>query len=318
MAEIKQRKVVIIGAGHVGSHCGLSLALQGVADEIVLLDIDQEKARMQALDIDDASQFTPHRVRVRAGSYQDCGDAQAVVMAAGKSRLPGQTRLDMFEDSIRIMQSIVGPLKASGFHGIVVSISNPADIIADFLRKQLGLPKNRVFSTGTSLDSARLRRILSGILQVDRRSIQAYSMGEHGDSQIIPVSHIQVGGVPIREWMDADPSVTAKLDFDAICKQNCESGFHIVEGKGCTEFGIGVICSDILKAIFDDEKRILPVSTLLEGEYGQSGVHVGVPALIGADGVEHIYEIALTPEEKTKFDRSCGVVRGFIEKADAM
>ena len=263
MTEIKQRKIVIIGAGHVGSHCGLSLMLQNEVDELVYIDIDQAKARMQALDMDDAASNMDRRFRVRAGTYDDCADAHIVVMAAGKSRLPGQTRLDMFEDSIRIMESIVGPLKASGFHGILVSISNPADIIADYLRKRLGLPKNQVFSTGTSLDSARLRRMISEILGVDRRSIQAYSMGEHGDSQMIPISHLYVGGVAMKDLMLKDPALSAKLDFDAICRENCVSGFHIVEGKGCTEFGIGMVCCDIVKAIlhgdiavWNDVKRL--------------------------------------------------------------
>ena len=156
--------------------------MQGLATEIVYIDIDKNKAAMQALDLDDMASNLDRDFTVRAGDYCDCADAHIVVMAAGKSRLPGQTRLDMFDDSIKMMNTIVGPLKESGFHGILISISNPADIIADFLRKRLGLPRNQVFSTGTSLDSARLRRMLSEITGVSRHSIQAYCMGEHGDS----------------------------------------------------------------------------------------------------------------------------------------
>lgn len=318
MKEILKRKIVIIGAGHVGTHCGLSLMLQNEVNELVYIDIDKNKASMQALDLDDASSSMERRFRVRAGTYEDCADAQIVIMAAGKKRLPGQTRLDLFEDSMHIMESIAGPLKDSGFHGILISISNPADVVADYLCKHLGLPKNHVFSTGTSLDSARLRRILSGILGVDRRSIQAYCMGEHGDSQMIPASHIYVGGVPIKDIITANPTLSSKLDFDKITRENCESGCLINDGKGCTEFGIGMVCCDIVKAILHDEKRILPVSALLEGEYGQSGIHIGVPAVIGKNGVERVIEISLSPEEKLKFNHSCSVVRGFIQKADAM
>lgn len=318
MAEIKERKIVIIGAGHVGIHCGMSLMLLNEVDELVYIDIKEEKARMEALDQNDASSNMANRVRVRAGTYADCADAHIVVMAAGMSRKPGQTRLDMFDSSIEIMNSIVGPLKDSGFHGILISISNPADIVADFLRKRLGLPKAQVFSTGTSLDSARLRRILSEILGVDRRSIQAYCMGEHGDSQMVPASHIFVGGVPILDYAAGRPELLQKLDFDDICRQDCEAGFHIVEGKGCTEFGIGLVCADIVKAVLGDEKRILPVSALLEGEYGQTGIHAGVPAVIGKGGVEHVLEISLTPEEKKKFEHSCSVIRSFVERADKM
>ena len=135
MKSIKSGKIVIIGAGHVGSHCGLSLMMQGLADEIVYIDIDKNKAVMQALDLDDMASNLDRDFTVRAGDYSDCADAHIVVMAAGKSRLPGQTRLDMFDDSIKMMNTIVGPLKESGFHGILIGISNPADIIADFLRK---------------------------------------------------------------------------------------------------------------------------------------------------------------------------------------
>ena len=276
MKAVKNGKIVIIGAGHVGSHCGLSLMMQGLADEIVYIDIDKNKAAMQALDLDDMASNLDRDFTVRAGDYSDCADAHIVVMAAGKSRLPGQTRLDMFDDSIKMMNTIVGPLKESGFHGILISISNPADIIADFLRKRLGLPRNQVFSTGTSLDSARLRRMLSEITGVSRHSIQAYCMGEHGDSQFIPVSHIQIGGIPVKEYLS----------------------IHPVEGKGCTEFGIGAVLSNITRAVMHDEKRILPVSVLLEGEYGEQGIPAGVPCVIGKNGVEEILEISLTEKEK--------------------
>lgn len=318
MAGIVRRKIVIIGAGHVGIHCGLCLMLLNEVDELVYIDIKEEKARMEAQDQDDAASNMTRRVRVRAGTYEDCADAQIVVMAAGVSRKPGQNRLDMFDSSVEIMNRIAGPLKASGFHGILISISNPADIVADFLRKRLGLPKAQVFSTGTSLDSARLRRILSEILGIDRRSIQAYTMGEHGDSQMIPASHIYVGGIPILDYAAGQPELLKKLDFDNICRQDCESGGKIIDGKGCTEFGIGTVCADIVKAVLNDEQRILPVSTLLEGEYGQTGVHAGVPAVIGKNGVERVLEISLTSEEQKKFAHSCEVIRGFIARADKM
>ena len=292
--------------------------MQGLATEIVYIDIDKNKAAMQALDLDDMASNLDRDFTVRAGDYSDCADAHIVVMAAGKSRLPGQTRLDMFDDSIKMMNTIVGPLKESGFHGILISISNPADIIADFLRKRLGLPRNQVFSTGTSLDSARLRRMLSEITGVSRHSIQAYCMGEHGDSQFIPVSHIQIGGIPVKEYLSIHPEFRDKMDFDKISAEDKVCGFHIVEGKGCTEFGIGAVLSNIARAVMHDEKRILPVSVLLEGEYGEQGVPAGVPCVIGKNGVEEILEISLTGKEKEQLHNSCNVIRGFVEKADQM
>lgn len=318
MKAVENGKIVIIGAGHVGSHCGLSLMMQGLATEIVYIDIDKNKAAMQALDLDDMASNLDRDFTVRAGDYSDCADAHIVVMAAGKSRLPGQTRLDMFDDSIKMMNTIVGPLKESGFHGILISISNPADIIADFLRKRLGLPRSQVFSTGTSLDSARLRRMLSEITGVSRHSIQAYCMGEHGDSQFIPVSHIQIGGIPVKEYLSIHPEYRDKMDFDKISAEDKVCGFHIVEGKGCTEFGIGAVLSNITRAVMHDKKRILPVSVLLEGEYGEQGIPAGVPCVIGKNGVEEILEISLTEKEKEQLHNSCNVIRGFVEKADQM
>lgn len=318
MQKTKTRKIVIIGAGHVGSHCAMCLMLQNEVDELILIDKDKEKAAMHALDLDDMASSLSRNFTVRSGDYKDCKNADIVVMAAGKSREPGQTRLDMFEDSIHMIQEISKPLKASGFCGILISISNPADIIGDYLRKQLGLPRNQVFSTGTALDSARLRRMLSEILEVSRTSIQAYCMGEHGDSQMIPFSHITVYGLPLTEYLEKHPGKKKQLDFQTLCANVRMCGFHILDGKGCTEFGIGAVLCDFVRAVLHDEKRILPVSVFLEGEYGESGIPSGVPAVIGKHGVEHILEIQMTKEEEEAFHSSCKVIRGFVEKAEKM
>ena len=160
--------------------------------------------------------------------------------------------------------------------------------------------------------------MLSEITGVSRHSIQAYCMGEHGDSQIIPVSHIQIGGIPVKEYLSIHPEYRDKMDFDKISAEDKVCGFHIVEGKGCTEFGIGAVLSNIARAVMHDEKRILPVSVLLEGEYGEQGVPAGVPCVIGKNGVEEILEISLTEKEKEQLHNSCNVIRGFVEKADQM
>lgn len=307
------RKVVIIGAGHVGTHCGLSLMFQGEADEIVYIDLDKTKSVAQALDLDDAVSSLSKKVIVRSGDYSDCKDAQIVVMAAGKTRLPGQTRLDMFEDSINIMKNIIPNLKNSGFNGILISISNPADIIADFLRKKLDMPKNKVFSTGTALDSCRLRRIISQKTNIDRNSIQAFSMGEHGDSQIVPFSNINICGKPFVEFAKQN-----NINLEEIQLETRKAGITVIDGKGSTEFGIGAVLCEIVKAIFRDEHKIMPVSPLLEGEYGQFDIHAGVPAIIGKNGIEKIIEINLTDEEKQNFDKSCDIIKSYIKMAEKM
>ncbi len=312
------RKIVIIGAGHVGSHCGYSLLAQGDTDEIVFIDIDQVKGNAQAWDIADAGCFMAHPARVRLGDYTDCRDADIVVLAAGVPRKPGQTRLDTMGDSIAVMKEIVNPLKNSGFEGILICISNPADIIADYMRKHTGWSKQRVFSTGTSLDSARLKRVLSEETGADARSIQCFSLGEHGDSSMIPFSHITIGGKPLTQLMKEKSETYGKLDFAHILNRTRMIGMDVVIGKGFTEFGIGTVLSDMVKAIFHDEHRVMPLSVLLEGEYGQTGLHAGVPAILGQNGIEEILELHLTDEEQELFNTSCDIIRKHIALAETL
>lgn len=313
---VKPRKVVIIGAGHVGSHVGSSLILREVADEIIYIDIDKNKAAAHALDQYDSISAMSLNTMVRVGDYSDCADADIVVMSVGLQPVPGKTRLEMFDDTMEILQDVVPKLKNSGFNGIIVSISNPADIIADYIRKRLDLPENHVFSTGTTLDSCRLKRVLSEKTGYNRNSIQAYCMGEHGDSSMVPFSHVYFGGKSFDDMVKENPDTLGKISKDEIIGEVRQGGFDIVNGKSCTEFGIGLAACEIVRAVLRDEKRVMPVSVLLNGQYGQTGVSAGVPCVIGKDGVEEIIEISLTPEEKAAFDHSCDVIKSYIEKAD--
>lgn len=312
----QSRKIVIIGAGHVGSHCAFSLMIQGDASEIVFIDIDKPKAAAQAGDIADAACFMPHPAIVRAGDYEDCKDAAIVVLSAGVPRRPGQTRLDTMGDSIRVMKEIVGPLRNSAFEGILICISNPADVIANFMRINTGWSKHRVFGTGTSLDTARLKRVLQEETGIDARSIQCFSMGEHGDSSMIPFSHVSIGGKPLLELMEEKPDVYGKLDLEYVLFRTRTIGMDIINGKNSTEFGIGFVLADMVKAIFHDEHRVMPVSVLLEGEYGHRDLHVGVPAVIGKNGIEEVIELHLTEEEQKLFKESCNVIRKHIALAE--
>ncbi|MEG1870153.1 MAG: L-lactate dehydrogenase [Oscillospiraceae bacterium] len=315
--SVKTRKVVIIGVGNVGVHCGLSLAFMGQADEIVFIDMDKPKAVSQAMDLDDAVSFLPQRVKIKSGEYDECSNADIVVITAGRARRPGETRTDMMSGCIRVMNTIVEPIIASGFNGILINISNPADIITDYIAKKMNFPKNKVICTGTSLDSGRLLRFLSNQTGVDRNSIHAYVMGEHGESEMIPYSNITFGGKKLLDLMKEYPDTYGKLDLPQIANDVKTAGQDIIKGKGCTEFGIGMALCDLVKAIFHDEKRILPVSVYLDGEYGQKGVYAGVPVIIGKDGAEEVIEIEMTTEEKALFDKSCDAMRGYIEIADA-
>ena len=300
------RKVVIIGAGHVGSHCGYTLAHSGITDEIVLVDVDKDKAYAQALDIADSVSFCERETVVGSGDYKDCEDAAIVVIAIGEARKPGQTRLDMLGRSVEMLKELLAQLSPYKISGIVVTITNPADIVADFVRKGLGLERNKVFGTGTLLDTARLIRTLSEESGVSRNSIQAFSLGEHGDSSMIPFSTVRIGGLPFDEY---------NISKEKVLEATRQIGMTIIEGKKSTEFGIGRALTEMAACILRDEKKIMPASVLLQGEYGQYDVHCGVPCLIGKNGIEKIIELPLTEEEQEMLNRSCEIIKQHIETA---
>ncbi|WP_084235430.1 L-lactate dehydrogenase [Papillibacter cinnamivorans] len=305
---MNKKRIVIIGAGHVGSHCASALAMEHVADEIVLIDCDAPKAAAQAMDVSDSISFMQSPVVVRGGDYSDCAGAEIAVVSVGKPRLPGQSRLDMLDDSIVMVRDVAAHLKEAAFDGIVISITNPADVIADCIRKELGKPRRQVFSTGTLLDTARLLRTLSELTGIDRRSISAISMGEHGDSSMIPFSCVTVGGIPFERLED--------ISKEHVLERTRNIGIDIINAKGSTEFGIGFALAAMARAILNDEKRVMPVSVLLEGEYGITGVHCGVPAVIGRSGVERIVEISLSPDESEQLKHSCQIIQQYVERAD--
>jgi len=312
---IKTRKVVIIGTGNVGSHCAFSLAIQGVCDEIIMIDKLEEKANSEAVDLSDTVSYLPHYVKSKKGTFADCKDADIIVISLGVPPEANKSRLDFLGDTIKEIDTIINPIMESGFDGICIVISNPVDVIAHYIWKKTGFPKNKVFGTGTTLDSSRLRRILSDEIGIDQKSIQGYCMGEHGDSQMVPWSHVFLGGKPLSDLIGEKPEIYGNLNLDELTQRTANAAYEIIKGKGCTEFGIGVGLTEIVKAIFHDEKRILPASTLLNGDYKQNDVFASVPVIMGKDGIKEIVELNLTEEEQEKFNRSCSVLKEYIEKA---
>jgi len=316
--SIKTRKIVIVGSGNVGSHCAFSLAIQGICDEIVMIDKIEKKANAEAVDLSDTVSYLPHYVKSKKGTFKDCEDADIVVVSLGIPPEDNKSRLDYLEDTIKEVNTIIDPILESGFNGIFIVISNPVDVIAHYIWKKTGFPRNKVFGTGTTLDSSRLRRILSDETGIDQKSIQAYCMGEHGDSQMVPWSHVYFGGKPLFDLMKERPETYGELNLDELTNRTANAAYEIIAGKGCTEFGIGVGLSEIVKAILHDEKRILPASTLLEGQYGEENVFASVPVILGKNGVEEVVEINLTEKEKLQFNHTCGVLKEYIEKGNTL
>ncbi len=317
---IERRKVVIIGAGHVGSHVGFSLVTQGVCEELVYIDTDHDKAVAQTEDTMDATVYCPHHVDVKAGDYSDLDNADIAVIAAGP--LPdmskGEDRVDAMGKTIKCMGSIVDGIKNSKFNGIIISITNPADVIARYIQYNTGYPEKKLISTSTTLDSARLRKMLARELNIDQKSIYAYAFGEHGESQMVPWSCATVFGKPLLKLMEEYPDTYGKLDLDKIAADARYGGWLVLKGKGSTEFGIAASCVEIIKTIFADEKKVCTVAVKLNGEFGQKDVYASVPAILGRDGVEGIIEIEMNEEELNLFVDSCENMRRNFETALSM
>ncbi|KLI22567.1 L-lactate dehydrogenase [Brachyspira hyodysenteriae] len=305
---LKRRKAVLIGAGHVGSHAGYALAAQGLVEEIIYIDIYEKKALAQALDIFDATVYLPHRVEVKAGTYKDIDDADIMVVCAGPLPNMNQTRMDTLGATIEVMKDITIKIKNTKFSGIIINISNPADVITHYIQNKLNYDPKRIISTSTTLDSARLRRAISEAINVDQKSIHAYALGEHGESQMVPWSAVTIAGKPLFELMK-EKEKYSKLDLKELANKGRRGGWDVLEGKGSTEFGIGTALAEVARAVLCDEHRVLPVSVYLNGEYGQNDVYASVPAVLGRNGVEEIIEIKMNDDEKKLFDESCSVMK---------
>lgn len=311
---IRNTKVAIVGTGLVGSSTAFSLVTQGVCDEVLMIDINKEKALGEAMDLNHSIEYLNRNTKVKAASYEECGDVDIIVITAGAPPKPGQTRLDTLDLSAKITESIVTPIMKSGFKGYFIIVSNPADIIAYHVYKLSGLPKSHVLSTGTSIDTARLKNFIGELLDVDPRSVQGYSMGEHGDSQMVPWSHITVGGKKFTKVLEDNKDRFKNVDLDKLVQDTAQAGWEVYKRKGTTYYAIATATVGIIKAIINDENRIIPVSTLLEGEYGVSDVFAGVPAVLNSKGVKEVVEIHMTENEKEKFKNSIEVIREYIKK----
>lgn len=308
----KARKVAIIGTGLVGSSCAFALVNQCVCEEILMIDINEERAKGESWDITHAVEYMPYRTKVYNAKYEDCKDVDVIIITAGAPPKPGQTRLDTLGIGAKMCESIVTPIMNSGFNGFFILVSNPVDIISYHVWKLSGLPKNKVIGTGTSVDSARLKTLLSEKLGgVDTKSIQAFSMGEHGDSQMVPWSHVNVAGEPFLKMM-AKSDQLKNLDLDEIITNTAKAGWEIYERKGTTYYGIAAAAVAIIKSIFHDEKRIIPVSAMLDGEYGEENLFTGVPVIIGKEGTEKVIEIEMTEDEMTRFKNSNNILREYM------
>ncbi len=314
---MKTRKVGIIGLGHVGAHVAYSLAIQGIAAELVLVDEKEKKLISEVQDLRDAVLYCPHDVTINGGTYADLGDCDVIVNSIGDILLLKTLNRDTeLNFTVGQVKKFFGKVMASGFDGIILNITNPCDVVTDLIYKISGLPKGRVFGTGTGLDTSRLVSQLSMQTGVAPQSISAYMIGEHGASQMAAWSCVSFGGVPLSVLEKTE----SRFAFDKaeLQKTAIGGGWVTYAGKQCTEYGICSTAARMVSCIFNDEKRIMPATTLLEGEYGEKDVFAGVPCLIGAGGIEQIMELPLTPEEKDQFGKCCDDIRKNIKRAESI
>ena len=310
-------KVGIIGIGHVGAHVLYTLALQGISDDFVIVDLEdnEKKAIAERQDVLDSTEFLPHRVNIKIGKIEDLKDTDLIINAVGNIiALKGtNTRLSEMEFNMNAIQSYATKLKESGFKGILVNISNPCDVITKWLAEFLNLPQGHVLGTGTGLDTARLKLRLQEKTGVSTHSITAFMLGEHGSQQIAPWSQVSFNGLLLDKIAENDEAF--KFDRDAVEKDAREGGWITYNGKFCTEYAIALTAARLARIIKYDEKEIIPVSYELNGEYGESGLFAGVPALVGRNGVERVIELELTDKEKVKFHSCCDGIRANIEES---
>ncbi|MBN2371978.1 MAG: L-lactate dehydrogenase [Vicinamibacteria bacterium] len=311
--EWKARKVVIVGAGAVGSTFAYALAQSGQADEIVLLDVNPELAKGQVLDLGHGLPFFPS-VDIRAGDKRDFREASIVVITAGAGQRPGESRLDLLQRNAAIVGAVVDDVVAQESMGVVLVVSNPVDILTHVAQRRSGWPRGRVIGSGTVLDSARLRYMLSRHCGIDARNVHAYVIGEHGDSELVPWSLAHIGGVVIDEYC---PTCGVCADWaaehSALEQTVRDSAYHIINYKGATWFAIGLALVKIVEAILRNQRSVLTVSSRLEGEYGLHDVCLSVPSIVSGRGVERIIETPLRPKEAERLRHSAEVLRASIE-----
>lgn len=307
----KINRVVLVGTGAVGCSYAYSLINQGVAEELVLIDVNELRAEGEAMDLNHGIPLAPSPIKVWKGTYQDCGDADLVVLTAGLAQKPGETRLQLVEKNTNIFKQIIKNVMESGFDGIFLVATNPVDIITHVTWKESGLPKERVIGSGTVLDTSRLQYEIGHYLNVDPRNVNAFMIGEHGDTELPVWSHATVGIKRLDDYFVGN-SVLKHEVFEQIHANVRDAAYHIIQRKGATYYAIGMALVRITKAILNNENCILPVSTLLEGEYGHHDVFIGVPAVVNRDGIREVIEIGLNETEKAQFDHSVSVLKDIM------
>ncbi|MBN1125861.1 MAG: L-lactate dehydrogenase [Sedimentisphaerales bacterium] len=311
--DTQSRKVVVIGTGSVGCSYVYALMQTGLANEIILLDRDEERLEGEVMDLSHGLPFTPP-VQIRAGCYTDCRDANLVVITAGTGQKNGESRLDLVQRNAAIVRSICDQVGDQTTECIIVIVTNPVDILTYLANRHLQWPRGRIIGSGTVLDTARFRTMLSRHCQVDARNIHAYILGEHGDSEIAAWSMAHIAGMNINKYCPKCRKCDYEKTHNQLVEDVRDSAYHIIDYKGATYYGIGLSLVRITEAILRNENSVLTVSTMLEGEYGLDDICLSVPCVIGRNGITSIIESNLPQKEKNGLQASADVLRKILDQ----
>ena len=309
--DINSRKAAIVGCGFVGSASAFAIMQSGLFSEIVLIDADAERAQGEALDISHGLPFAKP-MQIYAGSYDDISDAAIIIVTAGAGQKPGETRLDLVKKNVEIFKSIIPEIAKKNRDAIMLIVSNPVDILTYVALKLSGYSKNRVFGSGTVLDSARLKYLLGEHLNVDSRSVHAYIIGEHGDSEIVAWSSANVSGMPLHKFCEMRGFFNHEKEMREIAEGVKMSAYEIIKKKKATYYGIAMSVKRICEAIVRDEKSMLPVSSIQNGSYGIVDVALSMPAIVGKDGVETQVPIQLSDDEIGNLKKSAETLKSIL------
>ena len=312
MVEMNSRKAAIIGCGFVGSASAFALMESGLFSEIVLIDADPGKAEGEALDISHGLPFAKP-MQIYAGSYEDINDASIIIVTAGAGQKPGETRLDLVHKNVGIFKTIIPQITAHNNSGILMVVANPVDILTYTAAKLSGFPENRVFGSGTVLDTARLKYLLGEHLGVDNRSVHAFMIGEHGDTEIAAWSSANVSGIPLNRFCEMRGHFDHISAMERIADDVRNSAYRIIEKKRATYYGIAMSVRRICEAIVRDEKSILPVSSIQNGNYGIEDVALSMPAIVGKEGIETTVPIKLSEYEEEALKKSAATLRAVLD-----
>ena len=310
---VNMRKVAMIGCGFVGSASVFSLMESGLFSEIVMIDANHARAEGEAMDISHGLPFAKP-MNIYAGTYDDIVDCSIIIITAGANQKPGETRLDLVEKNVGIFKQIIPEIAKRNCEGLLLIVSNPVDILTYAAIKLSGFDPKRVIGSGTVLDTARLKYLLGEHLQVDNRSVHAFIIGEHGDSEVAAFSSATVSGMPLSQFCELKGHTHHEEAEQQIYEDVRDSAYHIIERKNATYYGIAASVRRICECIIRNEQSVLPVSSLVKGEYGIEDICLSLPAIVGADGVGQIVPIQLNDEELEKIYKSAAELRAVADK----